>query len=77
MPPRREDAAQEEGAAERVRELGARVVLDVLDAGEAERRERRVDDAVDHAVELAPQEVEDAEDGEPLHELLADGRDDA
>lgn len=81
MSPRGEDAAHEERRRERAAgRIGlhrVRVVDDVLGGREPERREGGVDDAVHHAVELAPQEVEDAEDGEPLHALLDDGRRDA
>ena len=58
-------------------ERRAGVVGHVLDGREPERRERRVDDAIDHPVELTTQEVEDAEDPQPLPALFHDRRDHA
>ncbi len=76
--PRREHAAKEkgrrEGLAAGVRPHRIAVVDDVFHGREPERGERGVDDAVYDAVELAPEEVEDAEDGQPLHSLLDDRR---
>ena len=69
--PRKNERADEHVVALR---CGARVIADVLDCGEAERAERRVNDAVDDAVELAPQEIEEAEDAEALPELFGERR---
>ncbi len=77
MGPRRDDAAEDEDAGEvdvGGPGPGAGVVDDVLDGGEAEGGEGRVDDPVDDAVELAAPEIEHPEEREALEELLDDGR---
>ena len=63
MPPRGEDPADEEGAGERVVGVGSGVIADVLDRGEADGAERRVDDPVDDSIELFAEEIEGAGDG--------------